>query len=113
MSRYQHGYSLPSLASPRYRPLLSADPQGYIPYRHRADVYRFELDVLSLLIHVKGAQEYITHELAPTFPVVSPVSGSSNFDSFRDGWSVTVYIYIYIIVHELISKFFWNEWIFF
>ena len=41
MSRYQHGYSWPSLATPSYRPLLSADPQGYIPYRHRAAACRF------------------------------------------------------------------------
>ena len=33
--------------------LLSSDPQGYIPYRHRAAVCRFELDVLPLLVHVK------------------------------------------------------------
>ena len=31
-------------------------------------------------------QEYITHEFIPTSPAVSHVSGSSNFDSFRDGW---------------------------
>ena len=31
-----------------------ADPQGYIPYQHRAAVCRFELVVLPLLIHVKG-----------------------------------------------------------
>ena len=53
MSRYQHGYSWLSLATPPYRPLFSADPQGYILYRHRAAVCRFELDVLLLLVHVK------------------------------------------------------------
>ena len=47
MSRYQHGYTRPSHAIPPYRPLLSADRQGYISYRHRAAVCRFELDVLS------------------------------------------------------------------
>ena len=55
MSRYQHGYSCSSLATPPYRPLLSADPQGYIPYRHRAAVCRFELDIQPLPVHVKGS----------------------------------------------------------
>ena len=31
-------------------------------------------------------QEYITYELVPTSPVMSLVSGSSNFNSFRYGW---------------------------
>ena len=53
MSRYQYGYSWPSLTTPPYRPLHSADPQGYIPYRLRAAVCRFELDVLPFLVHVK------------------------------------------------------------
>ena len=34
----------------------------------------------------RGPQEYITYELVPTSPAVSRISGSSNFDSFRDGW---------------------------
>ena len=34
----------------------------------------------------RGPQEYITHKLVPTSPALSHVSGSSNFDSFRDGW---------------------------
>ena len=34
----------------------------------------------------RGPQEYITYELVPTFPAVSHMSGSSNFDSFRGGW---------------------------
>ena len=55
MSRYQHGYSWQSLATPPNRPLLSADPQGYIPYWHRAAVCRFKLDVLPLLVHVPGS----------------------------------------------------------
>ena len=31
-------------------------------------------------------QEHITYELAPTSPAVSCMPGSSNLDSFRDGW---------------------------
>ena len=38
---------------PPYRPLLPVGPQGYIPYRHRAAVCRFELVVLPLYVHVK------------------------------------------------------------
>ena len=34
----------------------------------------------------RGPQEYIPYELVPTSPAVSRMSGSSNFDSFRDGW---------------------------
>ena len=51
-SHHQHGYPRPSLATPPYRPLLPAGLQGYIPYRHRAAVCRFELVVLPLLVHV-------------------------------------------------------------
>ena len=55
MSCHQHGYPWPSLTTPPYRPLLPAGLQGYIPHRHRAAVYRFELVILPLLIHVKGS----------------------------------------------------------
>ena len=55
MSRYQYGYPWASLATPLYRPLLSAGPQGYIPYRLRAVVYMFVLIVLHLPVHVKGS----------------------------------------------------------
>ena len=34
----------------------------------------------------RGPQEYIAYEFVPTSPVVSRMSGSSNLDSFRDGW---------------------------
>ena len=34
----------------------------------------------------RGLLEYIFYELVPTSPVLSRMSGSSNFDSFRDGW---------------------------
>ena len=33
-----------------------------------------------------GPQEYVTNEFVPTSPEVSYMSGSSNLDSFRDGW---------------------------
>ena len=38
----------------------------------------------------RGPQEYITYELVPTSPAASHMSGSSNFDSLHDGWSVAV-----------------------
>ena len=34
----------------------------------------------------RGPQEYITYELIPTSPALSCMSGSSNMDSFHDGW---------------------------
>ena len=71
MSFYQDGYFWPSLVTPLNCPLLPAGPQVYIPHRHRAALCRFELDVLPLLVHVKGQKEYITYELVPTSPAVS------------------------------------------
>ena len=53
MSRYQHRYPWPSLTTPPYSLSLRAGLQGYIPYRQRAAVCRFELVVLPLLVHVK------------------------------------------------------------
>ena len=53
ISRHQHGYPWPSLATPPYRTLLPAGLQGYIPYRHIAAVCRFVLVFLPLLVHVK------------------------------------------------------------
>ena len=57
MSRYQHGYSWPFLTAPPYRPMLSADPPGYIPSHNKAAVYSFEPDALRLVVHVKGSIE--------------------------------------------------------
>ena len=36
----------------------------------------------------RGLLEYIAYEFVLTFPAVSSMSGSSNFDSFCDGWVV-------------------------
>ena len=55
MSCRQHGYPLPSLATPPYCSSLLAGPQGYIPYPHRAAVCRFALVALLLLDHVRGS----------------------------------------------------------
>ena len=38
----------------------------------------------------RGPLDYIPYELFPTSPAVSRITGSSNLDSFRDGWSVAV-----------------------
>ena len=38
----------------------------------------------------RGPQEYITYEFVLTSPTVSRMSGSFNFDSFRDGWYAAV-----------------------
>ena len=34
----------------------------------------------------RGPQEYVAYEFVLTSPAVSRMSGSSNLDSFRDGW---------------------------
>ena len=89
MSIHPHNYSDildPISLPPPYRSSLLAGPQGYIPYPHRAAVCRFELVALLLLGHVRGPLVYITYELVSASPAVSCMSGSSNFDSFRDGW---------------------------
>ena len=54
MLHHRNGYPRPSLAIPPYRPLFTAGLQGYIPYRHRAAVCKFEL-TLPLLVHVTGS----------------------------------------------------------
>ena len=38
----------------------------------------------------RGPSEYITYEILPTSPAVSCMSGSSNLDSFHDGWKLAV-----------------------
>ena len=55
MSRYQHGYFWPFLATPPDRPLPLAGLPDYIQYRHRAAVRMVKLDVLALLVPVKGS----------------------------------------------------------
>ena len=61
------GYPWPSFVTPLYRPLLPVGPQGYIPYRHRATVCRFEVVVLPLLVHVKGSTGIIHSRARPYF----------------------------------------------
>ena len=51
-----------------------------------------------------GPQEYITYELVPTSPAVSCMSGSSNFDSFHDGWSVAIKLLLCgVLLPELVQ----------
>ena len=38
----------------------------------------------------RGSPDYIAYEFVPTSPAIFRISGSSNLDSFRDGWSVAV-----------------------
>ena len=67
MSCYQHGYPWPSLDTPSYFPLLPVGLLGYIPYRHRAAVCRFELVVLPLLGHVRGSTGVLHLWVCPYF----------------------------------------------
>ena len=39
----------------------------------------------------KGPKEYVTYEFVFISPAVSRMSGSSNLDSFRDGWTAAVF----------------------
>ena len=84
MSRYQHGYPWPSLATLPYSPLLPR-------------VIRATSRIGTELLYVcsswstclctsmrRGPQEYISYEIVPTSPAVSRMSGSFDFDSFRD-----------------------------
>ena len=82
MSRYQCGYSWPSHTTPPYRLLLSADPQGYI--RISTELLYVGSSWMSWLCLSmwRGPQEYIDYEFVPISPIMSRVSGSSNFDSF-------------------------------
>ena len=84
MSRNQYGYPWLSLVTPPYRPLLSVGLQGYISY------VRSSWSSCLCTSMWRGPQEYISYELVPTSPAVSYMSGSSNFDSFRNGWLVVV-----------------------
>ena len=64
-------------------PIVHCFRQVYIEYRHTDAVRRFEMVILPLLGHPR---EYVSDELVPTSPAVFCMSGSSNFDGFRDEW---------------------------
>ena len=66
------------------RPLLPAGLPGCIFYQHWDVLYRFQLVVLPLLVHVRGIQECVTYKFVLTSPAETYMSGSSNVDSFRD-----------------------------
>ena len=85
MSRYQHRYFWPSLATPPYSPLVPAVLQDYISNWHRVGVCRFELDLLPLLVHMKGSTG--VHHLW-TRPYFS--------SSVPQPWSTLKPVYIYI-----------------
>ena len=87
VSRYQHGYPWLSLAIPPNRPLLPVILHGYILYRHRAAICRFEQVVLPLLVHVKestGVHHLWAH---PPF-FLSKAMGSSMVDIKASGWTL-------------------------
>ena len=87
MSCRQHRYPRSSLATPPYRSSLLAGPQGYILYPHRAAGHAIGSSWSSCFCSVilRGLLENITYDLVPASPAVSCMSGSSNFDSFRNG----------------------------
>ena len=84
-SRHQHRYPWPSLATLPYRQL---PPAGFwVTSRIGTELLYVGSCWSSCLCSSmwRGSLEYITYELVPTSLAVSRMSGSSNFDSFRDG----------------------------
>ena len=54
----------------------------------------------------RGPQEYITYELVPNSSKVFRMSGSSNFDSFGDGWSVAVQLLLCGVLPSWLVQYF-------
>ena len=46
----------------------------------------------------RGLLEYITYELVPTSQAVPPMSGWTNFNNFRDGLLVAVYLLLCVVL---------------
>ena len=97
-------FSPPSSSSSRAIITDTPDPLSPPPIVHRfRSVFRGPPRIYTELLYVGsswspwicssmwwGPQEYITYELVPTSTAVSCMSGLSDFDSFRDGWLVSV-----------------------
>ena len=86
LSRNQHGYPWPSPATLLYRPLLTAGPQNHIHIGTELLYVGSSWSSCLSSAMWRGPQEYITHELVHTSPAVFRMSGSSNLDSFHDGY---------------------------
>ena len=69
--------SLPLPIVHRFRQVINATSRIYIELQYVGS---------SWSAMWRGPQEYNTFELVPASPAVSHMSGSSNFDSFSDGW---------------------------
>ena len=86
LSRNQHGYSWPSLTTAPYRSSLPVGPEA------TSRILRELLNVSSKWLPCfymaiwRVPLENIIYEHVPTSPAFSCMSGSSNLDSFRDGW---------------------------
>ena len=78
------------IPDPPYHSSLLAGPQGYIPYPHIAAVCRFMLVILLLLGHMTGSIGEHHLWACLCFSSNSSMSGSSNFDSFRNERYVAV-----------------------
>ena len=66
--------------------IISVGLQGYILYRHRADVCKTCL-CSSMW---RDPLEYVTYEFISTSPAVSRMSASSNLDRFPNGWKLAI-----------------------
>ena len=85
---HHHHVALPAwIFLSHYRPLLLVGLQGYVLCRNRA-VSSWSSCLSSSMW--RGPQAYVAYEFVLTSPAVSRMSGSSNLDSFHDGWLVAV-----------------------
>ena len=57
----------------------------------------------------RGPLEFIAYEFVLTSPVVSHVPGSSNLDSFHDGWSVAVPLLFWGVLPPGIVQYSWQH----
>ena len=87
MSRRQHGYPWPSLATSPYRSSPLPGLQGYNPYPHRAAVCMFERVVLLLNGHMWGSIRVHHLWARPCF-----------YSSVLHVWCVCVCVYVCVCV---------------
>ena len=56
-----------------------------------------------------GSQEYVAYGFVFTSPAVSHMSSLSNFDSFRDGWSVAVQLLFCRVLYPGLVQYCWQH----
>ena len=89
MSRHQHGSPWPSPATHHSRSVFIGIELLHIGSSWSSCLYSSMW---------KGPLEYVPYEFVPTSPAESRTSGSSNLDSFRDGWWVAVQLRLCVVL---------------